>query len=580
MRVTLDMKPLERLARDIRDLELKFKSCRDQNERLKFLNTDGKYLQEYDPASYQNMVRETLDQLDDKAEKYFLGRIYYRYATTLHKQLDDQSAHEYFRKASEVAEELNDDILAVAVSEFRAQMLIYAGHAIQGLQDLQQVHKHRAKLTDQRSVLEKTMSSSMIASTAYLMTGQLLAAMRELRTFVEVGRKRGTDRSPYSIHSSLAFLLQQCGRYDEAMNMFQTGLQLERARKATPAISFALLGLARLDCERGTQSVKTAAYIQEARELNSSPGSNKYRYRVDIVDSLYLLNCGRAHEARALLQPNLSWLETCDWPEPTCECRLLAARALLDLGKTAEAQTMNSRALDLARAQQYCSFEHSALATQIKICRAVGEENSIEAIRNRRAQLEQYLHDQQNDPRFIEHYRYVQSELARQQLELELARTERLQDSSEKVKQERDSIQQRLIAKTIHLSNKNGILLELQTLLQKHMKQVATSARGEFRDLLRSTSEHLDSSDLWKDFEEEFSSVHADFLPALQNTYPKLTPTERKVCALMKLELPSKDVCRILRITQRSVETHRYNIRKKMGLDKQTSLLEAFAALT
>ena len=52
---------------------------------------------------------------------------------------------------------------------------------------------------------------------------------------------------------------------------------------------------------------------------------------------------------------------------------------------------------------------------------------------------------------------------------------------------------------------------------------------------------------------------------ALLRAIPNLSPTELKVCLLILQELSTREIAGQLRISERTVQNHRYNIRKKMG---------------
>jgi AraC family transcriptional regulator, chitin signaling transcriptional activator len=54
---------------------------------------------------------------------------------------------------------------------------------------------------------------------------------------------------------------------------------------------------------------------------------------------------------------------------------------------------------------------------------------------------------------------------------------------------------------------------------------------------------------------------------------------EMKVCALLKINLSSKEISSLLNISLRTVEDHRMNIRRKMNLDKEVNLNQYMAKL-
>jgi PAS domain S-box-containing protein len=59
---------------------------------------------------------------------------------------------------------------------------------------------------------------------------------------------------------------------------------------------------------------------------------------------------------------------------------------------------------------------------------------------------------------------------------------------------------------------------------------------------------------------------------------PSLTPREIEVCALVRSGLGSKEIGTILGISHRSVEVHRSNVRRKLGLTDSSVRLAAFLA--
>jgi DNA-binding CsgD family transcriptional regulator len=78
----------------------------------------------------------------------------------------------------------------------------------------------------------------------------------------------------------------------------------------------------------------------------------------------------------------------------------------------------------------------------------------------------------------------------------------------------------------------------------------------------------------WKKFETEFTAVHPEFARKLHKQFPKLTPTEMKMCSLLRLNLRSQEIARLLNLAERSVETHRFNIRRKLEIERERGLGE------
>ncbi|NPD45849.1 MULTISPECIES: tetratricopeptide repeat protein [unclassified Lentimicrobium] len=77
----------------------------------------------------------------------------------------------------------------------------------------------------------------------------------------------------------------------------------------------------------------------------------------------------------------------------------------------------------------------------------------------------------------------------------------------------------------------------------------------------------------WKEFETHFIEVHNGFYERLQMKYPKLTPTEVKTCAFLRLNMSSKDIAALTYKSLRTIESVRTSIRKKMALSHDVNLV-------
>jgi len=73
-------------------------------------------------------------------------------------------------------------------------------------------------------------------------------------------------------------------------------------------------------------------------------------------------------------------------------------------------------------------------------------------------------------------------------------------------------------------------------------------------------------------FEAQFATVHPEFRAGLETKFPDLTPQEVKVCMLLHVNLKSAAIGRLICVSERGVENHRFNIRKKLALKTEDSL--------
>ncbi|WP_303316261.1 hypothetical protein Q4Q34_12245 [Flavivirga abyssicola] len=120
-------------------------------------------------------------------------------------------------------------------------------------------------------------------------------------------------------------------------------------------------------------------------------------------------------------------------------------------------------------------------------------------------------------------------------------------------------------------------LIEKDEFISSIKKELSHQAEGlvdvnAIKRLLRSVQGTPDSN--WKEFEARFTSINQKFYKKLKKLYPNLSATDQKICALVKLNFPSKGMAKLLGISVESVHTSRYRLRKKLGLQRNQNLEE------
>ena len=131
-----------------------------------------------------------------------------------------------------------------------------------------------------------------------------------------------------------------------------------------------------------------------------------------------------------------------------------------------------------------------------------------------------------------------------------------------------------LTENTLFLVRNNSFNIKIKNQLTK--LNTSTTNKLIVRKIIGKIDEKI-QTDSWYRFELAFSSVHNDFKVNLINKFPKLTPTEIKLCLLLKLDLSNKDIAIAMVQTDESIRVARTRLRKKLELPVATNLLSFFS---
>jgi tetratricopeptide (TPR) repeat protein len=130
------------------------------------------------------------------------------------------------------------------------------------------------------------------------------------------------------------------------------------------------------------------------------------------------------------------------------------------------------------------------------------------------------------------------------------------------------------------LLKKNDML----TSISKELYEVkSTAVKGETKDAINRISRKIkksSESEIWKEFELRFKEVHSEFYRALAKRFPNLTPGDQRLCALLRLNLSSKEIAELTGQSLNALEKARYRLRKKLNLtDPSVNLINYLSGL-
>jgi hypothetical protein len=89
------------------------------------------------------------------------------------------------------------------------------------------------------------------------------------------------------------------------------------------------------------------------------------------------------------------------------------------------------------------------------------------------------------------------------------------------------------------------------------------------------------NEDIWNEFDATFQETHQDFYIALNEACPSFTLNERRLAAMLRLNMNSREISIMTGQSQRAIELARIQLRKKLGLtNTPVKLIEFLTSLT
>ena len=139
---------------------------------------------------------------------------------------------------------------------------------------------------------------------------------------------------------------------------------------------------------------------------------------------------------------------------------------------------------------------------------------------------------------------------------------------------ELDYKNRQLTSYALHMVRNNEFVFktteELKTILLG-MSSKDKDRADKIRNLISDLQQYSGGHD-WEEFRLYFEEVHQSFEKNLNSAFPNLSPNDKKICALLKLGLSTKEIAAITFRELRSVESARNRLRKKMGLGADVNI--------
>lgn len=144
---------------------------------------------------------------------------------------------------------------------------------------------------------------------------------------------------------------------------------------------------------------------------------------------------------------------------------------------------------------------------------------------------------------------------------------------SEKLQNDLEHKNREMTSSVMALMKKNEILgdiaTELIALEKSAVKAETKNAIGVIAQKIRNSRDVK----LWEEFDRRFKEVHSEFNENLIKDYPDLSPGDLRLCALLKMNMSTKDISELTGSSPGSIDTGRYRLRKKLGLTTDDNIV-------
>ncbi|PRD49185.1 two-component regulator propeller domain-containing protein [Sphingobacterium haloxyli] len=166
-------------------------------------------------------------------------------------------------------------------------------------------------------------------------------------------------------------------------------------------------------------------------------------------------------------------------------------------------------------------------------------------------------------------------ELHVRQLEIEKKEKEVIKLRNEKLEAELGFKDKELANLTMNIIQRGEVLSKIKDNINQTMNRLEDKeAQQNFKQLIRLIRSAERTNDDWEKFNAHIHHANENFFLRLKQQHPDLTTNELKLCALLRMNLLSKEIAQLMHVTVKAVEVSRYRLRKKLKIDSEVNLYD------
>ncbi len=132
-----------------------------------------------------------------------------------------------------------------------------------------------------------------------------------------------------------------------------------------------------------------------------------------------------------------------------------------------------------------------------------------------------------------------------------------------------------IVEKVLNITEKNELIDGTVKLLDGFSSTLSQKQKAELEVITRDLRMR-GTKNQWEEFFWYFSQVYSQFYEKLEKEFPNLTLNEKRLCALLKMNMTTKDMAAITNLNFKSIEVARTRLRKKLNLTNSNLTLQEF----
>lgn len=148
-----------------------------------------------------------------------------------------------------------------------------------------------------------------------------------------------------------------------------------------------------------------------------------------------------------------------------------------------------------------------------------------------------------------------------------------VQQQKQLLENELTSKSKELASLALDMAQRQSVIDNLKNTINEQKRKGSINST-DVDALLKHINSDIGDSEFWSIYHKNFDLIHENFFRNLVAHYPSLTPVDLRFCALLRLNLSTKDIAKFTSLTVRGVETARYRLRKKLGINDKESLVQ------